>query len=419
MTHSKWGSIGTPLMMGLFVAYIDRTNLSVAMPSIARDLGFAGAHFAVRASWALTIFLIGYALANILGGILTRRHDAKTMVIWCMALWSLATVVVGFTGSFAVLLICRLALGVAEGVYWPQQSRFAQAWFAPEERSKANAVIQYYGQFLALAVGFMMLTPIYDAFGWRVLFVLTGGVGLIVIVPLYMIKLRPDSEAPFRLAPEKTGTRRRPRLADLGGPAFLLLLFSYITQGMLFWGITLWIPLAVRSLGFTGVSQAMASALPYAAAVVLAVPMTLISDRTGMRVLVAALGLLLPGLLMVCLPLLDSGGAKLALITVALGYYAASYSPNIWSILQSSVEPRAVGPAAGLLNGIGAGGGGTLAGFLVGLLTSATGSYMSGFIVLGGLVILGGLALLAYGRVMCGRPWIQGRRDEDGSGANG
>lgn len=397
MTHSKWWSIGTPLMMGLFVAYIDRTNLSVAIPSIATDLGFAGKHFAVTASWALTIFLIGYALANILGGILTRRYDSKTIVVWCMAIWSLATVVVGFTGSLGVLLICRLVLGAAEGVYWPQQSRFAQAWFAPEERSKANAVIQYYGQFLALAVGFMLLTPIYDAFGWRVLFFLTGGVGLIAIMPLYMINLRPESEAPFRSAPENESTRLR--LADLGGPAFLLLLFSYITQGMLFWGITLWIPLAVRSLGFTGFSQAVASALPYGTAVVLAVPITLISDRSGKRVLVAALGLLLPGLLMVCLPLLDSGAAKLALITVALGYYAASYSPNIWSILQNSVEPRAVGPASGILNGIGAGGGGTLAGFLVGLLTSVTGSYMSGFIVLGGLVILGGLALLAYGRV--------------------
>ena len=197
-----------------------------------------------------------------------------------MAIWSLAPVVVGFTGSLGVLLICRLAL----------------------------------------AVGFMLLTPIYDAFGWRVLFFLTGGVGLIVIVPLYMIKLCPESEAPFRPAPEKEGMRLRLRLADLGGPAFLLLLFSYITQGMLFWGITLWIPLAVRSLGFTGFSQAVASALPYGAAVVLAVPMTLISDRTGKRILVAALGLLFPGLLMACLPLLDSGAAKLTLITVALGY---------------------------------------------------------------------------------------------------
>ncbi len=402
MGQSRWLSIGGSLLVGLFVAYLDRTNLSVSLPQLSKDMGFAGEGFAVTSSWALTIFLIGYALANILGGFATRRFDPKSVVIACFALWSLATVVVGFTSSTAVLLVCRLILGVAEGIYWPQQSRFARAWFAPEERTRANAVIQYYGQFLALAIGFMVLTPIYDAFGWRVLFFLTGGIGLVLIVPLYMANLRPEAEAPYR--PERQETSRL-TLAALGGAPFLLVVFSYITQGMLFWGITLWIPLAVRSLGFTGLAQGFASALPYVAAVLLAVPIGLISDRTGRRVLIAALGLIIPGLLLLLLPAVDSGAAKLALITVALGYYASSYTPNIWSILQGTVEPRAIGPAAGIMNGLGAGGGGTIAGFLVGLLNASTGSYMSGFMVLGGLVVLGGIALLVYGRAIApGRP---------------
>ena len=180
MAQSKWWSIGGSLFLGLFVAYLDRTNLSVAIRSVAEDLGFAGDQFAVTSSWALTIFLIGYAFSNIAGGIITRRIDPKIVVTACFALWSIATVVVGFTSSVAVLL-SRLILGVAEGIYWPQQSRFARAWFAPHELTKANSIIQYYGQFVALAVGFMILTPIYDAFGWRVLFFITGGIGLILI----------------------------------------------------------------------------------------------------------------------------------------------------------------------------------------------------------------------------------------------
>ena len=56
------------------------------------------------------------------------------------------------------------------------------------------------------------------------------------------------------------------------------------------------------------------------------------------------------------------------------------------------------------MNGLGAGGGGTIAGFLVGMISAHTGSYMSGFMVLGALVILGGVALLSYGRVMEHRP---------------
>lgn len=403
MTQSKWWSIGGSLMLGLFVAYLDRTTLSVGLQSIAQEMGFAGERFAVTASLALTIFLIGYALSNVLGGILTRRFDPKPVVIWTFALWSAATVYVGFTSSLTVLLACRLILGVAEGVYWPQQSRFAKAWFAPGERTKANAIIQYYGQYIALAVGFIVLTPIYHAFGWRSMFFLMGGIGLVVIVPLYMAKLRPESEAPYR-TPAQTGATGKLTFEALGGPAFLLLLLSYVTQGMLFWGVTLWIPLAVQSVGFTGMSQAFASSLPYLAAVLLALPMSRISDRTGKRVLIASLGLLIPGVLMMLLPMVTSGYAKLGLITVALGLYASSYTPNIWSILQSSIEPQAIGPASGIINGIGAGGGGTIAGFLVGLLYRSTGSYMSGFVVLGALVIVGGVALLAYGRIKRSRP---------------
>ena len=398
MQRSAWWRIGGILFIGLFVAYIDRTNLSVALPQLSKDMGFAGDNFAVTASWALTTFLIGYAVANILGGIVTRNMDPKVVVIWCFAIWSLATLVVGLTGSVAVLLVCRLILGVTEGIYWPQQSRFVRAWFAQNELTKANAIIQYYGQYVALAIGFMVLTPVYDAWGWHALFYITGGIGLVIIVPLFMAFLRPESEAPY-LPKATVGERPKLTLASMGGPAFLLLVFSYITQGMLFWGITLWIPLTVRSLGFTGISQGLVSAVPYFVAVLLAFPISAISDRTGKRVLIASLGMLVAGVLLLALPAVDSGAAKMTLITIALGYYAASFTPNIWSILQSTVEPHAVGSASGIINGLGAGGGGTIAGFLVGLMNSYTGSYMAGFMVLGALVFLGGISLLWYGKV--------------------
>jgi len=386
--------------VGLFVAYLDRINLSVGLSLVSKDLGFAGANFAVTSSWVLTTFLIGYLVANLLGGILTRRFDPKTTVIWCVAIWSVATLLTGWVGSVALLLFYRLILGITEGVYWPQQSRFAKGWFAPNELSRANSLIQYYGQYLALALGFMIMTPIFNAYGWHMLFYLTGAAGLVIIVPLYAVCLKPESQAPYIDA--NTEQHAKLTFKSVGGLPFLLLVFSYITQGMLFWGITLWIPLVMKSIGFSGWGQAIASSLPYLAAVVLAIPMAFISDRTGKRVLIASLGMLIPGAMLICLPAVDSGIAKLALITVALGYYASSFTPNIWSIIQETVEPQAIGPASGIINGLGAGAGGTLAGFLVGLLYQSTGSYMPGFMALGVLVALGGISLLIYGRIMRG-----------------
>jgi MFS family permease len=396
---APWASIGGTLMIGLFVAYLDRSNLSVGLPGIAQDLGFSGASFAKVSSWALTTFLIGYTISNILGGVFTRKLDPKWIMIVCVAIWSVATLVVGTTGSIWILLACRFILGITEGIYWPQQSRFAKAWFTSAQRTTANSIIQYYGQYLALGLGFMILTPVYDALGWRTLFHITGLLGLIVIVPLYLWRLPRANAAPFPEAAPQAGAPARLTLAALGGKPFLLLMFSYLTQGALFWGITLWIPLAVRALGFTGFEQALASAVPYLFAVVMAIPLSRLSDRTRRRTLIAGLGLLIPGMMVVTLPFVDSAMAKMVLITLSLGLYASAFSPNIWSIVQSTVRADSVGPAAGIINGVGSGGGGTMAGFVVGMLYQSTGSYIPGFATLGVFVVLGGVAMLVFGRV--------------------
>jgi len=393
--QNKWLRIAGTLCLGLFVAYIDRTNLSVALPSLSADLGIDGA---VK-SLVLTMFLIGYFFANIFGGILTRGREPKTIVILMVLIWSLATFLTGFIQSIAILLAFRFILGITEGVYWPQQSRFARSWFSPNELTRANSIIQYYGQFMALALGFIILTPIYDAFGWKILFYITGGVGLLLIVPLYIKMLGKNKDAPYKEEPIEDENKAKLTLASFGGKPFFLVIFTYVTQGMLFWGITLWIPMVVKSLGYDGMAQGIASACPYLMAVVLAVPISYISDKTGKRSLIAALGLIIPGLLLVTLPLIEAPVFKMALITIAMGYYASSFTPNIWSIIQKTVEPHAVGPASGIVNGLGAGGGGTIAGFLVGYMQAVTGTYIAGFVVLGILVILGGISLITYGKI--------------------
>ncbi len=399
--ESKWIRIAGTLCIGLFVAYIDRTNLSVALPELSQDLGIVGA----QKSLVLTIFLIGYAISNILGGIIFRKAEPKTIVVGTVLLWSLTTVLTGVIHSIALLLLFRLILGIAEGVYWPQQSRFAQSWFSVTELTRANSIIQYYGQFSALAIGFILLTPIYDMFGWRMLFFITGGVGLAIIVPLYLKMLGKEKDAPYYKAQDTAVVKKEPlTLQALGGWPFVLVVFTYITQGMLFWGITLWIPMVAKSLGFSGIWQGIASALPYLMAIVLAVPISYISDKTCKRELIASLGLFIPGVLLMLLPHVDSPVAKMGLITVAMGYYASSFTPNIWSIIQKNVKPSAVAPAAGIVNGLGAGGGGTIAGFLVGYLESVTGTYTFGFVVLGALVIIGGVSLLIYGRLNNEKP---------------
>jgi len=200
---SKWLKVGGTLMLGLFISFLDRANLSVVLPSLSKELGYAGADFsAIVSSTVLTTFLWGYAFANIFGGVLAQRFDPKWVAIWTLSIWSIATVATGWVTSISFLIICRFIIGVAEGIYWPQQSRFARAWFAPNELSRANSLIQYYGQYLALAIGFIVLSAIHDSLGWQAVFYITGGFGLVVVVPVFWTMLKNESEAPFPVPKE-------------------------------------------------------------------------------------------------------------------------------------------------------------------------------------------------------------------------
>lgn len=396
MTNSKWYRIGVTLMIGVFIAYLDRSNLSIALPGMESDLGFSGA---TTKSLALTGFLIGYALSNFFGGFFTYKLNPKATIVGMVFIWSLATIATAWVTSPTLLIVFRVILGIAEGIYWPQQFRFARAWFSKDEITRGTNLIQFYGQYLALGLGFLILTPIYDVLGWQWLFYITGGLGLFLVVPLFLIFLKAAPDAQNGAVVEEQRPSGKITFQSLGGAPFLLLIFSYFANGMLFWGITLFIPMLVHSLGFNGLWQGFASSLPYLLAVVFAIPMSILSDRTQKRGLIASSGLLVAGILLTLLPIIDDAVIKMALITLAIAYFTSSYTTNIWSIITTSVKPEAVGPAAGVINGIGAGLGGTVAGFVVAILLKNTGSYLPGFSVIGAVAILGGLAVLWYSRI--------------------
>ncbi len=97
--------------------------------------------------------------------------------------------------------------------------------------------------------------------------------------------------------------------------------------------------MVVNSLGYTGFSKALVSSLPYLTAVILAIPISWISDKTQKRVLIASLGLLIPGVMLFLLPFVDAPGFKITLITTAMGYYAASFTPISGRLSSRTLNP--------------------------------------------------------------------------------
>lgn len=413
--RKRWITVGLLLAVGLFVAYLDRSNLSIGIHGVARDLGFEGDAFPATSSLMLTAFLWGYLISNLLGGVLTARFDAKWILLVTVLGYSVCTLLIGFSQDVTMLIVLRVGVGIFEGFYWPQQFRLAKEWFDESEMSRASAMIQYYGQYFALALGFFVMTPVYAVLDWRPLFWILGSVGIVIIVPLYAIYLRSRPGAP-RFAPirvvaakDDAAPRERFAFSMLGGWKFILIVFSYFTNGMLFWGITLFLPQTVATFELNPTLSGLAAATPYLVSLVLTIPMIAISDKTGKRGAIAVSGLIVGGVLIACLPFTSDPLVEFILISLGLGYFTAAYTPNIWAIAVTRLSSPAVGPATGIINGFGAGGGGIVAGALVGVLLGATESYFTGFAVLGLAAIAGGIALAVYVRLTAERPAAAGR----------
>jgi ACS family D-galactonate transporter-like MFS transporter len=119
-----------------------------------------------------------YALAQIPGGLLLDRLGSRLTYGISLGLWSLATMAHGLMSSVVGLFSARLALGLAEAPCFPANSRILAAWFPQTERARANGVYAV-GQYVGLGFMIPLLTYIVASFGWRALFFIFGGVGIV------------------------------------------------------------------------------------------------------------------------------------------------------------------------------------------------------------------------------------------------
>src|ERR1035438_5432655 len=101
------------------VAYLDRTNISVAGVEIGREFKIDNAHL----GWVFSAFLIGYAAFQIPGGVLARRFGPRRVLALSVIWWGVFTALTalvppGMRGALLVLVLVRIALGAGEAIMY-------------------------------------------------------------------------------------------------------------------------------------------------------------------------------------------------------------------------------------------------------------------------------------------------------------
>ena len=130
------------LMVLSAVAYLDRTNISIAGIEIGKEFAIGK----VQLGWVFSAFLVGYASLQVPAGLLARRLGSRLTLGLLGAWWGIfialtALIPRGAAYPLVLLVLVRFALGAGEAAMYPATSQFVERWFPVRERGKANGLI--------------------------------------------------------------------------------------------------------------------------------------------------------------------------------------------------------------------------------------------------------------------------------------
>jgi MFS transporter, ACS family, D-galactonate transporter len=345
---AQWLILGL-LVASIFINYIDRSNLSLAVTDLEKELSLDDPQIGLL----LSAFFWTYALFQLAAGWLVDRYNVYWVYGAGFLLWSVATALTGFASGFGVLFGLRLALGTGESVAYPAYSRIISDDIPERNRGLANALLDA-GSKAGPALGTLVGGLIVARFGWRPLFLILGFGALLWLVPWVLAMPR--------------SLPRAHRPAAGGGPGFLEIASKRDAWGtflVLFGGnyawyfILTWLPAYLeKERGFSKEQTAIFGSLPFWGIAVTAVVAGWASDRliargasvTRVRKSFAVAGLLATTLILPASMLTNQRAAMTLLTAGCLSY--GLYTANLWAITQTLAGPVA-GKWTGMQNCIG------------------------------------------------------------------
>ncbi|NLU39278.1 MAG: MFS transporter [Bacteroidales bacterium] len=163
--------------------YIDRVVVTSMFTSIERDMGITHTQSGMLVSavyWSIVLLTFPVSI------LVDRWSRRKTIAIMSV-LWSLATVLCAFTGTFTQLFLARMLVGVGEAGYAPGGTAMISGMYPADKRAKImglwNASIP-----MGTAIGILLGGIIATYWGWRHAFGLVALPGLVVAVAFFFIK---------------------------------------------------------------------------------------------------------------------------------------------------------------------------------------------------------------------------------------
>jgi ACS family D-galactonate transporter-like MFS transporter len=407
-THVRWVPILVLVAIGTMINYLDRTVLGIAAPFLIKDLGLTSTGMGL----VFSAFSWSYALLQIPGGIFLDRFG--TRITYCIAVvcWSLCTAVMGLVRSLESLIAARIGIGIFEAPCFPANSRILATWFPQQERARANGIYSF-GQYVGLGFLSVPLFWITQQFGWRGLFLIVGGLGVVFGAIWWRLYRNPSESTTLNAAElayieaggggEYKGEPVRFRWSHIG----VLLRQRQVLGASIgqFGGnstqvfFVTWFPTyLVTARGMTFIQAGFMTSLPYIGASIGVLTGGLLSDtilrRTGSANLARKLpivgGMLLASTI-VGANYVPDGNNALVILIMSIAFFGQGMTNLGWTVISDVAPKKLIGLTSGIFN-FSANLAGIITPLVIGIAYQMTGSFVGPLIYIAVVALMGAFA---------------------------
>ncbi|WP_341487600.1 MFS transporter [Pararhizobium sp. A13] len=167
------------LALGTFAIGTEGFMIVPLLPKMSADLSVPIA----AVGSLVTIFTLTLAISSPILTTLTGSLNRRKLLIWSMLAFAAANLVAWASRDYWGIMVARILLALAAGLYTPNANALAGAIVSPEKRGRALSIVNG-GITLAIALGLPLGSLIGDAFGWRMTFLGVGLLSLIAVAGL-------------------------------------------------------------------------------------------------------------------------------------------------------------------------------------------------------------------------------------------
>lgn len=177
--HYGWVIMVTGTLCLFASLGLGRFSLGVLLPSMGRDLQLSY----VQMGLIGTLNFVGYLIAVLLCGRLTKRFGARGLIGTALTIIGVSMLLIGWARNLTLILVLYLLTGIGSGLSNVPMVSLISCWFASNKRGRATGFVAIGSGFAIILSGRLIpyLNTVYDQ-GWRVSWFVLGALVLCVAV---------------------------------------------------------------------------------------------------------------------------------------------------------------------------------------------------------------------------------------------